>query len=114
MPLSSWGIFLALLFLYFVAAKVLLRFGKDHMLAQNWVVLTKAELVWRIHGVFLGIVKADTRFFRHQTNKLALGIIFLCHIGIILAYLLEFVKRDVQFSVLMGYYRYKGENNESN
>ena len=91
MPLSSWGIFLALLFLYFVATKILLRFGEDHMFAQNRVILAKAELVWRIHGVLLGIVKANTGFLRNQTNKLALGIIFLCHIGIILAYLLVFV-----------------------
>ena len=57
----EWGIFyLALLFLYFVATKILLRLGKDHVFAQNWIILAKAELVWRIHGVFLGIVKANT------------------------------------------------------
>ena len=92
MPLSSWGIFLALFFLYFVTAKVLLRLSEDHVFAQNWVILAKAELVRCIHGVFLGIVKANTRFFRHQTNKLALGIVLICHIGVILAYLLSFVK----------------------
>ncbi len=83
---------LALLFFYFVATKILLRLSKDHVFAQNWVVLAKAELVWRIHSILLGIVKTNTGFLRNQTNKLALGIIFLCHIGIILAHLLAFVK----------------------
>lgn len=91
MPLSSWGIFLALLFFYFVATKVFLRLGKDHMFAQNWIILTKTKLAWGVHGILLSIVKANTRLIRHQANKLALGIILLCHIRTILAYLLDIV-----------------------
>ena len=98
MPLSSWGILLALFFLYFVMAKVLLRLSEDHVFAQNWVILAKAELVWIIHRVLLGIVKTNTGFLRNQTNKLALGIIFLCHIGDILAHLLAFVKYEICYN----------------
>ena len=85
-------ILLALLFFNFVATKILLRFGKDHMFAQNWIILAKAELVWSIHRILLRVIKANTGFLGNQTNKLALGIIFLCHIGDILAHLLCFVK----------------------
>lgn len=100
MPSRVGHILLALLFLYFVATKVLLRLGKDHVFAQNWVILAKAELVWRVHGVLLGIVKANTRFFRNQTNKLALGIILFCHIGDILAHLMDFVKHELSLGRL--------------
>ena len=78
---------LALLFLNFVTAKVLLSLGKDNMLAKNWIVLAKGKLVWSIHRILLGVILTDTRFLRNETNKLALSIIFLCHIKLILAYL---------------------------
>ena len=91
-------ILLALLFFNFVATKILLRLSKDHMFAQNWIILAKAELVWRIHSILLCIVKANTGFLRNETNKLALGIIFLCHIGNILAHLLSFVKCPVCYN----------------
>lgn len=57
------GEILALLFLNFVATKILLRLSEDNVLAQNWVVFAEAELVWSVHSILLCIVKTDTRFF---------------------------------------------------
>ena len=78
---------LALLFLDFVTTKVLLSLGKDDVLTKDWIVLAKSKLVWSIHRILLGVILTDTRFLRNETNKLALSIIFLCHIKLILAYL---------------------------
>ena len=85
-------VYLALFLFNFVAAEVLLGLGEDNVLAQDWIVLAKAELVWRIHRVLLGVVETNAGFFGNQTNKLALSIIFLCHIGVILSHLNVFVK----------------------
>ena len=78
---------LALLFLDFVTTKVLLSLGKDDVLTKDWIVLAKSKLVWSIHRILLGVILTDARFLRDETNKLALSIIFLCHIKLILAYL---------------------------
>lgn len=78
---------LALLFLYFVAAKILLSLSESHVLAKNWIVLAKGKLVWGVHRILLGVVLTNARFLRNETNELALSIIFLCHIEGILSYL---------------------------
>ena len=49
------------------------------MFAQDGVVFFKAELVWGVHRVFLGVILTNARFLRDQTNEFALSIILLCH-----------------------------------
>lgn len=55
---------LALLFLDFVAAEVFLGLGEHDMLAQNRVVFAQAEFVGGVHGIFLGVIRTNTGFFR--------------------------------------------------
>ena len=96
-------VYLALFLFNFVATEVLFGLGEDNVLAQDWIVLAKAELVWRIHRVLLGVVKTNAGFFGNQTNKLALSITFLCHIRAILSHLLAFVniaKRNKTCSII--------------
>ena len=72
---------LALLFLDFVAAEVFLRLGEDDVLAQNRIVFAQAEFVGGVHGIFLGVIRTNTRFFRDQADELTLGVILFCHHG---------------------------------
>lgn len=76
---------LALLFLDFVAAEVFLRLGEDDVLAQNRIVFAQAEFVGGVHGIFLGVIRTNTRFFRDQADELTLGVILFCHNGSIVA-----------------------------
>ena len=55
---------LALLFLDFVAAEVFLGLGEHDVLAQNRVVFAQAEFVGGVHGIFLGVIRTNTGFFR--------------------------------------------------
>lgn len=55
---------LALLFLDFVAAEVFLSLGEHDVLAQNRVVFAQAEFVGGVHGIFLGVIRTNTGFFR--------------------------------------------------
>lgn len=82
---------LALLFLDFVAAEIFLRLGEDDVLAQNRIVFAQAEFVGGVHGIFLGVIRTNTRFFRDQADELTLGVILFCHNGGILARKDEFV-----------------------
>ena len=55
---------LALLLLDFVAAEVFLGLGEHDVLAQNWVVFAQTEFVGGVHGIFLGVIRTNTGFFR--------------------------------------------------
>ena len=59
---------LALLFFDFVAAEVFLGLGEANMLAQDWIVFFKRELVWGVHGIFLGIIRTNPGLLRDETN----------------------------------------------
>lgn len=70
---------LTFLFFDFVAAEVLLGLYEEDVLADSGVVFFERELVWSVHGIFLCVIKTDTRFFADEADELALGVILFCH-----------------------------------
>ena len=76
---SRGGDFLAFLLFDFVASEILLGFGKDNVLFENWIVFAKAEFIWGVHRILLGVVLTNVRLFRDEANKFALSIILFCH-----------------------------------
>ncbi len=70
---------LALFLLDFIATEVLFCLGEDDVLSQDWIVFSKAQLVWSVHRILLGVILTNARFLRNQTNEFALSVILLCH-----------------------------------
>ena len=58
---------LAFLFFDFVAAEVFLGFGENNVFAQDWVVLPESQFIRGIHGIFLGVILANTGLFGDET-----------------------------------------------
>ena len=78
LDIKMWLI-LAFLLFNFVTTEIFLRFGESNMLSQNWIVLTKGQLIWSVHRIFLCVILTNPRLLRDQTNEFALSIILLCH-----------------------------------
>lgn len=79
-PLLRGDLGLALLFLDFVTAEVLFRFGKENVFPEDGVVLSEGKFIRGVHRVLFSIILTNTGLFGNEADQLALCITFLSHI----------------------------------